>query len=104
MVHGPHGLHLHGLHGHGDATAELKQQDAVEAARDPDSSVTPHDAEEKVIRESKKAGAAAFEFDPDASAQDKARQAKAVSGLFLILPPVYQTNRQTDRQTDSRRQ
>ena len=70
--------HLH-LHGHGGEASELKQQGAFEAAQDPSSSVTAADAEKKALEESKKAGAAAFRFDPDASAEDKVKQAKAVS-------------------------
>lgn len=70
---------LNGLHIHGGEAAELKQQGAFEAAQDPNSSVTAEDAEQKALDESKKAGVAAFQFDPNASAQDKAKQAKAVS-------------------------
>lgn len=72
------GLHGH-LHGHNGHEAELKQQGAFEAAQDPDSNMTAEMAEQKALAESKQAGAAAFRFDPDASAEEKARQAKAVS-------------------------
>lgn len=58
---------------------ELKQQGAVEAARDPNSSVTSNDAQSKIVDESKKAGAAAFTFDPNATPEEKAAQARAVS-------------------------
>lgn len=58
---------------------ELKQQGAFEAAQDPNSSVSAEDAEQKALAESKKAGAAAFAFDPDATAEEKKRQIKAVS-------------------------
>jgi hypothetical protein len=58
---------------------ELKQQGAVEAAQDPTSSVTAEDAEKVMIEETKKAGGAAFQFNPDASAEEKAAQARAVS-------------------------
>lgn len=73
-----------GLHGTADAAAELKQEGAFEAARDPNSTVTSEDAQRKALEESKKAGAAAFQFDPDASAEEKAKQAKAVSSSDLI--------------------
>ncbi|RMZ86937.1 hypothetical protein DV736_g5840, partial [Chaetothyriales sp. CBS 134916] len=56
---------------------ELKQQAAVEAAQDPNSKVTAADAERAVLEESKKAGAVALAFDPNATSEEKARQAKA---------------------------
>lgn len=58
--------------------AELKQQGALEAARDPDSSVTAEQAEDKVLHEARNAGSAAYKFDPDATPEEKAAQAKAV--------------------------
>lgn len=69
---------LDGLH-NGHSKEELKSQGAIEAAQDPHSKVTAEDAEQKILEESKKGGAAAFQFDADASATEKARQAKAVS-------------------------
>ncbi|KAF2151631.1 tricalbin [Myriangium duriaei CBS 260.36] len=68
---------LEGVHGHGDRASELKQQGALEAARDPDSAVTSNDAQHLVANEAKASGAAAFEFDPNASSEEKARQAKS---------------------------
>jgi hypothetical protein len=61
------------------SAAELKTQGVVEAAQDPNSSVTADDAQQKIVAESKKAGVAAFTFDPDASPEEKAAQARAVS-------------------------
>jgi hypothetical protein len=61
------------------ATAEIKAQGAVEMANDPNSSVTAEDAQKKLVDESQKAGVAAFTFDPDASPEEKAAQARAVS-------------------------
>lgn len=58
---------------------ELKQQGAIEAARDPESSVTADEAQKKMLQESKAAGVAAFTFDPDASREEKRAQAEAVS-------------------------
>lgn len=58
---------------------ELKSQGAIEAAQDPNSSVTADDASRTIVEESKKAGAAALRFDPDASPEEKAAQARAVS-------------------------
>jgi hypothetical protein len=57
---------------------ELKQQGAEEAAQDPKSSITAEDAQRVIVDESKKAGAVALTFDPDATPEEKARQAKAV--------------------------
>lgn len=59
---------------------EIKAQAAVEMAQDPDSSVTAAAAQKKIVEESKKAGVAAFEFDPNATPEQKAAQARAVSG------------------------
>ena len=63
------------------SAAELKTQGVVEAAQDPNSSVTADDAQQKIVTESKKAGVPAFTFDPDASPEEKAAQARAVSTL-----------------------
>lgn len=60
---------------------ELKSQGAAEAARDPNSKVTGDDAERVMIDESKKAGATAMKFDPNASPEEKAAQASAVGEL-----------------------
>ncbi|GAW20606.1 hypothetical protein ANO14919_101140 [Xylariales sp. No.14919] len=57
--------------------SELKQQGAIDAARDPASSVDADDAQKKLVEESKNAGVAAFTFDPDASPEQKRAQAKA---------------------------
>ncbi len=57
---------------------ELKQQGAIEAARDPESTVSPEAAEKKIVEESKKAGVPAFQFDPDASMEQKKAQVRAV--------------------------
>ena len=62
-------------------SSELKQQGAAEAARDPNSSVTAEDAERVLVEESKKAGATVHQFDPDATPEEKAAQAKAVSSM-----------------------
>jgi hypothetical protein len=61
------------------AVAELKQQGAIEAAQDPNSSVTAADVHAKIELESKRAGVQAFSFDPDASPEEKAAQARSVS-------------------------
>ncbi|KFY52897.1 hypothetical protein V496_08078 [Pseudogymnoascus sp. VKM F-4515 (FW-2607)] len=55
--------------------AEIKQQGAFEASRDPTNPVSAEDAELKAITESKKAGVQAYSFDPNATAEEKAAQA-----------------------------
>lgn len=63
------------------AANELKQQGALEASRDPKSSVTAEDAENKVLEEAKAAGVDAFRFDPDATFAEKKAQAREVSRI-----------------------
>lgn len=70
------------------SAAELKAQGVVEAANDPNSKVTSEDAQQKIVTESKKAGVAAFTFDPDATPEQKAAQARAVS--IFLLPTHFQ--------------
>lgn len=57
---------------------EVKQEGAVEASQDPNSSVSAGDAERTIMNESKKGGAPVYEFNPDASPEEKAAQAKSV--------------------------
>ncbi|KAF7557854.1 hypothetical protein G7046_g5955 [Stylonectria norvegica] len=56
---------------------ELKQQGAIEAADNPESSVTADDAQRQIVDQSRNAGVTAFTFDPDASVQEKKAQAQA---------------------------
>ncbi|KAI9790565.1 MAG: hypothetical protein M1833_001916 [Piccolia ochrophora] len=55
--------------------AELKQQGALEAARANGNSLASEDAERKIVEETKKAGYEAYEFNPNASPEEKAAQA-----------------------------
>ncbi len=64
-------------HPHSHA-AERKSQAAVEAAQDPNSNLSSQDAQHLMAAESKKAGVAAYEFDPNASPEAKAAQARSV--------------------------
>ncbi len=64
---------------------ELKSQGAIEAAQDPKSSVTGDDAVRVVLDESKKAGSAALRFDPNATPEEKAAQARSVRYMLLQL-------------------
>ena len=61
---------------------ELRSQGAAEAAGDPDSRIAARDAEQTMVDESMKAGAAAYQFDPNASPEEKAAQARSVSDLL----------------------
>lgn len=61
--------------------AELKQQGAYEAARDPNSSVTAKQAEQTAVKEARAGGSAAFQFYPNATAEEKAAQVNSVGQL-----------------------
>lgn len=65
---------------------ELKQQGAVEAARNPESQVTSDVAERVILEESRKAGVLAMSFDPDATPAEKRAKVKAVSQTKQPLP------------------
>ena len=66
--------------------AELKSQGAIEAAQDPNSQVTAGDARQTLMDESKRAGGAAYEFNPNASPEEKAAAARAVGLPTCALP------------------
>jgi hypothetical protein len=61
---------------------ENKIEGTIEAAQelqeDPQSHVNPDTIEKKVVEEAREAGSAAYQFDPDASPEDKANAAKGV--------------------------
>jgi hypothetical protein len=61
---------------------EKKMEGTIEAAQelhqDPQSHVNPDIVEQKVVDEAKQAGAAAYQFDPNASPEEKANAAKGV--------------------------
>lgn len=63
---------------------EMKEEGMIEAAselaQDPHSKVNPEKVEEILVEDSKEAGAAAYQFDPNASPEDKAAAAESVSG------------------------
>lgn len=71
------------LEGTAGRAAELKQQGVMEASRDPNSSVDAHQAEQSILNDSEAAGAAAFEFNPNASPEEKAAQLKDVSQTLM---------------------
>lgn len=61
---------------------ELKEEGVIEAAtelaQDPESKVNPETVEQTLVDETRKSGGAAYQFDPDASPEDKAAAAEAV--------------------------
>jgi hypothetical protein len=59
--------------------SEIKQQAIIEKAQDPNSSVTAEDAKKTIDDETKKAGGAVFNLDPNASKEERAAQMNAVS-------------------------
>lgn len=65
------------------SASELRQQGAIETAQEatqqenPD--IAPEAVEKVLVNETQKAGAPAYQFDPDASPEQKAAAAKAVS-------------------------
>ncbi len=67
--------HLHSRAG------EIKSQAVTGAAQDSNNIVSAENAEQAITEESKKAGVAAYTFDPDASPEDKAAQVRSVSYL-----------------------
>lgn len=62
--------------------AELKSHDAIEAPGDTNNIISGDDAQRVMVDESKKAGGAAFRFNPDASPEEKAAVAGAVSKQY----------------------
>jgi hypothetical protein len=71
------------LEGTSGRANELKAQGALEAAQDPKSSVDARAAEETIMNNAKAAGAPTFEFDPNASPEEKKAQMKAVSSASI---------------------
>jgi len=61
---------------------ELKEEGIIEAAtelaQDPQSKVNPDTVEEKLVEESREAGAPSYQFSPDASPEAKAAAAQSV--------------------------
>lgn len=66
---------------------EMKAEGIVDAAselaQDPKSKVNPEKVEEALVNEVKEAGVPVFQFDADASPEDKAAAAKAVGTNIL---------------------
>lgn len=71
--------------------SEIKQQAIIEKAQDPNSNVTAEDAKKTIDDETKKAGGAVFNLDPNASKEERAAQLNAVSlqSGKLLQPSIY---------------
>lgn len=69
------------------SASELKQQGALEAARNPDSKVSAEDAERVVMTEARRAGVAAVFLDPKATNDERAETAQAVRPM---IKPEYE--------------
>jgi hypothetical protein len=65
--------------------SQLNAEGAEEAARAQNSQVTSEDAERKIVEETRKAGYEAYQFDPNATPEQKAAQARAVSVQQVLL-------------------
>lgn len=57
---------------------EKKQEKIIAEARDPASAVTSEDAEKYMVEQTRVAGGAAYQFNPAASPEEKAAQARSV--------------------------
>lgn len=61
---------------------ELKQEGVIEAAselaKDPQSKVNPEKVEKTLVEDSREAGVPAYQFDPNASPEEKAAAAESV--------------------------
>ncbi|KAL4948242.1 C2 domain-containing protein [Aspergillus filifer] len=71
---------------------EAKQQGAIEtaqaASQDPQSHIRPETVEKKLVDETRKAGFPAYQFDPDASPEEKAAAAES------RVPPGFHHDRE----------
>ncbi|TPX21172.1 hypothetical protein DIZ76_015126 [Coccidioides immitis] len=55
---------------------DLKQEEVVQAAQDPQSNIPPETAERILVEKSRKAGSVAYQFDPNATPEQKDEQVK----------------------------
>lgn len=70
---------------------EIKAKGVEEAARDPASNVNSDDVQKVLADESKKAGVAAYRFDPNASPEEKAASAAAVCSQHMFMTQLKLT-------------
>lgn len=74
-----------------DEARDAKVGDAIAAAQDPESTTTADDAQREMVAESRNAGVTAFNFDPDATPEQKRAQAAAVCLPSKSTPPAPTT-------------
>jgi hypothetical protein len=72
--------------------SEIKQQAIIEKAKDPNSSVTAEAAKEAIVDETRATGGTAYQFDPNATRDQKAAQLNAVSTLSTAVHSARDTN------------
>lgn len=60
---------------------EQQQKEAIDAMRDPQSTLSPNSIEKALVEETKKAGGAAYQFDPASSPGQKDVQVKSVTDI-----------------------
>ena len=63
---------------------EHRQEKIIADARDPHSKTTSEDAEVFMVEQTRAVGGAAYQFDPSASPEEKAAQARAVRRAYLF--------------------
>lgn len=63
--------------------AEERQQEVIDAAQDPESTLSPNSIEKALVEETKKAGGVAYQFDPASSPGQKESQIKSVFTTLL---------------------
>jgi hypothetical protein len=75
--------------------SELKQQGAIDlaqkAVKDPQSNIRPELVEKVLVEETRKAGVPAYQFDPDASTDEKRAVVRAVSRPLLLFFTSYKS-------------
>ena len=60
---------------------EQRQKEVIDATRDPQSTLSPNSVEKTLVEETKKAGGAAYQFDPASTREQKDEQVKSVTEI-----------------------
>lgn len=73
------------------ANTEQKQQQVIDAAessfQNAQAETNPDKVEKQLVDETRKAGLPAYQFDPDASPEEKAAEAEAVRLIYSLICP-----------------
>lgn len=71
------------------ANTEQKEQQAIDAAesafQNTQAETNPDKVEQQLVDETRKAGLPAYQFDPDASPEEKAAEAEAVRLYYSLI-------------------